>query len=303
MFEYLFAEGGLSLDRLKVLVEVQDAGSIAQATPGNSVRHSQHSRQLRELAEFFGCEVAQRKGKVLKLTDEGARLAQLARNFFTELQDLRAECRRDKISFSIGAGDSLVQWLVIPRLGQLLRKQPNAQFGAANLRTREVVNQVVDSRLDFGLVRKNAVVSGLKSAPLGTLTYVAVVPTALITSKATPTLGHFFSDYPMAMQTTDGEFTSRLREIIVSEKAPLRPALACQTFPQVFAAVRSGNFAAILPEIAARELPSGLFRMIRGSALRMLQRDIVLIWNARVIRVRPTAAETLTQIQSVFRLG
>ncbi len=303
MFETLFAEGGLSLDRLRVLVEVHDAGSIAQVTPGNPVRHSQHSRQLRELAEFFGCEVAQRKGKVLKLTDEGVRIAQLARGFFTTVQDLRAECRREKIAFTIGAGDSLIQWLVIPRLGQLLQKQPKAQFAAANLRTREVVNQVLDSQLDFGLVRKNAVVSGLKSSPLGTMTYVAVVPASLCSSKAAPTFAQFFSEFPMAMQTTEGEFTHRLRDIATSESATLRPSFACQTFPQVFAAVRSGKFAAVLPEIAARELPTSLFRTIRAPALRSLQREITLIWNPRVIRVRLTAADTLAHIQSAFRLS
>ena len=79
MFEKLFSERGLSLDRLRVLVEIHDAGSIAQAAPGDLVRQSQYSRQLRELSEFFGCEVAQRRGKLLKLTGRGARLAELAR--------------------------------------------------------------------------------------------------------------------------------------------------------------------------------------------------------------------------------
>jgi len=35
MFDSLFSERGLSLDRLKVLIEVRDAGSIAQAAPGD----------------------------------------------------------------------------------------------------------------------------------------------------------------------------------------------------------------------------------------------------------------------------
>ena len=56
MFETLFSERGLSLDRLKVLIEVRDAGSIAQAAPADPVRQSQYSRQLRELSEFFGCD-------------------------------------------------------------------------------------------------------------------------------------------------------------------------------------------------------------------------------------------------------
>src|SRR5882757_1637877 len=119
MFEPLFAERGLSLDRLKVLIEVRDAGSIAQAAPGDPVRQSQYSRQLRELSEFFGSEVAQRRGKILKLTPEGERLAELARDQLRALADFRSECRQQSVVFTLGAGDSLIQWLVIPRLGKV----------------------------------------------------------------------------------------------------------------------------------------------------------------------------------------
>jgi hypothetical protein len=36
-------ERGLSPDRLKVLIEVRNAGSIAQAAPGDPVRQSQYA--------------------------------------------------------------------------------------------------------------------------------------------------------------------------------------------------------------------------------------------------------------------
>src|SRR5215475_1709858 len=98
MFDSLFAERGLSLDRLKVLIEVRDAGSIAQAAPGDPVRQSQYSRQLRELSEFFGCEVAQRRGKLLKLTSQGERLAELGREQLRALEDFRSECREHAVT-------------------------------------------------------------------------------------------------------------------------------------------------------------------------------------------------------------
>lgn len=51
MFEHLFAERGLSLDRLKTLIEVAKAGSIAAAARGDSARQSLYSRQIKELIE------------------------------------------------------------------------------------------------------------------------------------------------------------------------------------------------------------------------------------------------------------
>src|SRR5919112_302143 len=122
MFDSLFSERGLSLDRLKVLIEVRDAGSIAQAAPGDPVRHSQYSRQLRELSEFFGCEVAERHGKRLRLTRHGARLAELSRPYLRSLNDFAVTCRSGRTEFSFAAGDSLIHWLLVPRLGAVLRQ-------------------------------------------------------------------------------------------------------------------------------------------------------------------------------------
>src|SRR5688572_13320499 len=242
MFESLFSERGLSLDRLKVLIEVRDAGSIAQAAPGDPVRQSQYSRQLRELSEFFGCEVTQRKGKLLKLTTQGEKLAELAREHLRSLDDFRAECRDENVAFTIGAGDSLIQWLVIPRLGDITSHFPGTRFATSNLRTNEIVQQVTDCRVDFGIIRKNAVAPGLKSVSLGFVKYVAVVPTPLWGRRKKMLLREFFTELPIATQTTDGQFTAQLREIVKSLDATLSPALACQSFPQTMAAVKSGRF-------------------------------------------------------------
>ena len=157
MFEKLFAERGLSLDRLRALVEVHNAGSIAQAAPGDLIRQSQYSRQLREISEFFGCEVARRQGKLLKLSARGARLAELARGQLRALEDFRSECREESADFTIAAGDSLLHWFVIPRLGPVSGEfKGSARLVTANLRTYEIVQQLADGRVDFGVVRKDA---------------------------------------------------------------------------------------------------------------------------------------------------
>src|SRR5688572_15163061 len=276
MFDSLFSERGLSLDRLKVLIEVRDAGSIAQAAPGDPVRQSQYSRQLRELSEFFGCEVAQRRGKILKLTEQGERLAELAREQLRSLDDFRAECKQTSVAFTIGAGDSLIQWLVIPRLGKIIDEFPGTHFATTNLRTNEIVQQLTDCRLDFGIIRKNAVAPALKSVSLGIVSYVALVPETLMKAKKKITLRHALEEFPLATQTTDGQFTSGLREIAQALRLALRPVLACQSFPQTVAALRSGRFWAIVPEISVRELPKDAAHRIADPALAQLDREAML---------------------------
>ena len=302
MFETLFSERGLSLDRLKVLIEVRDAGSIAQAAPNDPVRQSQYSRQLRELSEFFGCEVAQRKGKLLKLSPQGEKLAELAREHLRSLEDFRAECRDENVAFTIGAGDSLIQWLVIPRLGDITSHFPGTRFATSNLRTNEIVQQITDCRVDFGIIRKNAVAPGLKSVSLGLVKYVALVPAALWARRKKLSLREFFSELPLATQTTDGQFTAQLRQIAKSLDTPLAPALACQSFPQTMAAVKSGLYAAIVPELALRDFPTGSVHQLEADELGSLAREAMLTWNPRLIRVRPNASKIAVRLQHALAI-
>jgi len=303
MFDSLFDERGLSLDRLRVLLEVRDAGSIAEAAPGDPGRQSQYSRQLRELSEFFGVKLGRRQGKLLKLTEDGARLAELAREQLRSLQDFRAECRADNSDYAIAAGDSLLQWLVIPRLGGLLHARPAVRFVTINLRAHEIIRQLRDGKIDLGIVRENAVGSGLRIAALGKLDYCAVVPASLIKGKKRPTLREVFADLPIAVQTTDGQFIRRLREIVIGLGVAFRPALACQSFPQAASAARSGLFAAILPKLALADLPAKTYVLPDGGALDRLRREIVLAWNPRIARVRPGATRLLEQMQRILQLG
>ncbi len=302
MFEKLFSERGLSLERLRVLVEVQAAGSIVQAAPGDPVRQSQYSRQLRELSEFFGCEVARRRGKLIKLTSEGARLAELAREHLRALDDFRAECAAEVIDYTIAAGDSVIQWLVIPRIGGLIASAPDLRIATINLRTNGIVQQLADGRVDFGIIRRDALVAGLKHASLGTWHYALVVPTALVGKRAKPSPAEVLGTLPIAAQTTDGQFAARLRAWLHELKVEPRHALACQSFPQTLAAVKSGAFVAVLPELAAADLPAKQFLRIDGPSLRRLSRELVLAWNPRVVRVRPAAGKLLEKLETLFRL-
>ena len=303
MFDSLFAERGLSLDRLKVLVEVHDAGSIARAAPDDPVRQSQYSRQLRELSEFFGIEVAQRQGKLLKLTTQGARLAELARHQLRSLQDFRSECQSESLDYAIASGDSLLQWLVVPRLGRLSKGKIGARFTTINLRTNEIVQQLNEGRIDFGITRRDAVAEGLKTAVLGELTFVVVVPRVLVPSVKQLTLPEIFAKVPLAAQTTDGQFAQRLRDVAQACGVEFSPALVCQSFPHALSAVRSGAFAAVLPRLALSELPTELVTIVDAELLHQLRRPIVLAWNPRVTAVRPRAAQLVSELRKTLQLG
>lgn len=301
MFEKLFSDRGLSLDRLRALVEIHDAGGIALAAPGDPIRQSQYSRQLRELSEYFGVEVARRQGRQLKLSPQGVQLAELVRTHFLALQDFRAECRAESVDYTIATGDSLIQWLVIPRIAGVVAKFPNVRLATTNLRTNEIVRQLAEGRADFGVIRKDAA-AGLKSAALGRQTFTLVVPRPLRARRNPPTLGDVLAGLPIAAHTGDGSFTEKLRGIAKKLGTEYRPALICQSFPQALAAVRSGGFAAIMPRLALAELTPETYVEVTAPELDQLQRDLVLAWNARLVSVRPGARKLIEHLQQAWRL-
>jgi DNA-binding transcriptional LysR family regulator len=137
---------------------------------------------------------------------------------------------------------------------------------------------------------------------LGVVSYVALVPDALVPRKKKLTLREVLGELPLATQTTDGQFTAGLREIAKSLSIALAPALACQSFPQTMAAVRSGRFAAIVPELAARDLPAGSAHRISGDLLHSLDREAMLAWNPRLVRIRPNAAKVAVRLQRALAI-
>jgi len=176
------------------------------------------------------------------------------------------------------------------------------------LRTNEIVQQLADGRVDFGVARKDALAHGLKSAPLGALAYAGVAPAALLggpTRAARQKLGlrdMLGGALPLATQLSDGQFTQRLRVIAAELGVEIKPALVCQSFPQTLAAVRSGGFVAILPVMALGDLEKGSFVEAEAPELGKLKRDLVLAWNPRMEQVRPNARKLAERLKKALKL-
>ena len=109
MYEKLFAEGGLSLDRLRALVEVAASDGIARAAPDDPVRQSQYSRQIRELEDFFRVKLLERVGKGVQLTSNGKELARISRFFLRGLANFQRGSLAELQTFSIGASATILQ--------------------------------------------------------------------------------------------------------------------------------------------------------------------------------------------------
>lgn len=296
MFEFLFAERGLSLDRLKTLIEVAQAGSIAAAARGDSARQSLYSRQIKELEEFFGVELTRRRGKVLVLTQAGWELVRRANESLCLLDDFKNRSRKMPYRFTIGAGDSLHAWMVVPVLAEIRESQLPWLFTLQNLRNSEIPLKLQNMDVDFGMVRTSALAAaGLESKVIRSMDYALYVPAGLAGKGITGKPGDFprlMETLPLATLAGGSGFYASLKQNCAEYGIGLRVQCETQSFPLAARMLKSGAFMAVLPCMAEAELEVG-FLKVTHPALDALARSISLAWNPRLLRVRPAAKKVI----------
>ena len=238
MFDSLFSKSGLSLDRLRSFLEMAEAGGIAKAAPGDPVRQSQISRQIRELEEFFGTELTQRRGKTLVLTPAGRRLGDLIRGQLLGLSDFQREQEGQPKVFVIGSGASTLEWLVTPKLPALAEALGNVQLSTETHRSRALVEAVQEGRVDLAVVRKDAIPDPSKknSLPLLKLTFHLCIPRSLLpkgTEAADLTDTKRWARVPFATGRDGGQLDLAIREGMEKAGIDFRPRFECGSMVQV----------------------------------------------------------------------
>lgn len=278
MDESLFSRGGLSLERLDSLCRLAEHGSLSKAADGDPVRQSQFSRQLRELGQFFGTDLTRRRGKGIELTQAGKELAIMSREILGDLEAFRRAQRGEANVVRIGAGESLIQWHVLPRLQALRKSMPNVLFVLKNLQGREISRQVMESELDFGLVGATELPAGMAAASLGTLRYALFVRRSV----GRRLKWQAVLELPWVGLEGDGRLMQKMQEVAGRQNITLRPAVLCSSLPAVAEALTECNGFALLPESAGKEA----LLSVEAPFLRQFDRVIRLVWSERRIAVR-----------------
>ena len=246
MFDDLFTEAGFSLDRCRAFLDVAEAGGITQAASGNASRQSQLSRQVSELESWIGSKLIVRGRGRFALTSEGKALHTLLMTKFASIQRLRHTIRGQTPVTRVGAGESLLQWIVVPTVAQL----DISLWHLQNLRSEEIVSGLLDGILDFGLLRNKDTPKLLTTEHVADLEYRFFVPYALATLAARTKAA-----IPVA-QLEEGNHVDQFGPPDAITEANCKVSMWCTSLAQVAEAVRQGSAAAVLPLCAKVVLPA-----------------------------------------------
>lgn len=298
-FERLFAVSGLSLDRLRTFLLVAEAGGFSKAAGGDTTKQSQYSRQVKELEGFFGVALTRRVGRQISITEEGSRLALIIRRQFGELDDFRESMAGRSVSVRMGSQGSVIDWLVVPRLAAIREVFGSALIELELMRSSDVVRAVADGRLDFGIVREDAVTGQSKRWKLGSVGYSLFAANTLW--KGCASAEELIRKSPVAELKTGGQFSERWQEWLKAKSLNLTVFARVSSFTDLTRIVQTGQAAAMLPDLAAVDLEPKKFRHEAITALK--PRTLVLIANARSLDRSGIAPKVAPKMAEIFRVG
>src|SRR4051812_44397260 len=115
-FETLFKKRVPTPEQLHTLIKFVEQGSLAAAFGAGKSAQAAATQQLGRIDQAMGIRTRKSAGAYKVPTPEAQALAGLAREFFQKLEDFKRHSERTPNSFSIGAGDSLFFYLLIPAL-------------------------------------------------------------------------------------------------------------------------------------------------------------------------------------------
>jgi DNA-binding transcriptional LysR family regulator len=306
MNDPIYSRDGLSLDRLRSFLAVAEAGSIAKAAPDSLSRQAQMSRQIGELEAFFGTELTVRRGKTLALSPAGERLAALVRQQFEDLRDFHREQHQQPKTFRLGAGASLLEWLVIPALKEIRKALKDASMRLEVMRSRELVEAVREGSLDFAVVREDALSEEQRlkaSLRLASMTFHLCAARSLVPTgtKFGLSTAQNWRDLPWAILSGGGQLDAKIRGILEAACPAMKPAVECTSLLQVKELVICGVCAGILPSMGMQGLTEADVVSREFEPLKDYGRPLVLHWNERQMRRREVAESAIKAIARSLR--
>ena len=162
----------MSMDHLRSFVEVARCGAITEAARALGLTQPALSRRIQLLEEEFGTPLLVRSRKGVVPTDLG-RVVEAESRLLLERYDrlkreVDARLRLERGTVRIGGGATAVSFLLPSWIRDFRRAHPDIVFELTEAGSRQVAADVVDGRLELGIVTLPVESRDLEIVPLRT---------------------------------------------------------------------------------------------------------------------------------------
>ena len=273
---------------------------MAKAANGDTVRQSQFSRQMKDLEEHFGRKLTERRGRNVVLTKEGAEFAALARQILGALEDFHVTGSTSSVEISVGAGESFYRGVLLPRLAQITDRLPGVVLSLKNLRGIEIVEGLLDGRLDLGVVDENELSNDLQYERLGKISYRLVAQQKSINPRGAKLMTwKSMISLPFVGMEGTNRVISAVEKMALEMGSKITFSVKCSSWLGVADVLATQGGVGVLPSII--QIPDGCVA-INAPGLNVFDRSIVLAWDARRGTIRHQSIKCQRVLRDVLKL-
>src|SRR2546422_31391 len=120
----------------------------------------------------------------ISLRSIAGRIGLYIQGFFGALSDLTAAASGAAQVVTVGAGESVVRWLLLPHVNELMASPPKLIFNFCTFPTDKAVSALKDGSIDIAVVREDAVSDSVTTLNGGVMDYCLVAPRSLIPGRS-----------------------------------------------------------------------------------------------------------------------
>lgn len=162
----------VDLDSLRLLLLIDELGSLGSAARELGVSQPAASARLRSLESRYGLTLVSRSTRGSRLTEDGKAVSAWARNVMTEVDNLEtgigALSARRRGNLKIAASLTIAEYFMPRWLAELQRAQPGVHAGLLVVNSTEVVAMVRENRVKLGFIESALEIPDLQSRQVGT---------------------------------------------------------------------------------------------------------------------------------------
>jgi len=289
---------GVTIERLQVFTRVVETGSLMAAAGGDKSRQTSYSKQIKQLEGAVEKKLFTREGRMLRLTEDGRKLAVMTNAFFASLEEFAfGESAR---TLRIAAGESVLECFVYPRFKVLHEAMPSISFEFVSLSTAKTVEALKTGQIELGLIRDDADFGDCEILPLGDMEFELVIPRSLLPQREIAAFSQV-KELPIASLSGNGRFSTSLEKLAEAEGFNIRCVASADSFSKVFQISRTADLAAFLPRQFVGRFSGDAFSRFRTANFDILSRSIIIAVSKGAVILRPALEKMFRQFAQLIR--
>jgi DNA-binding transcriptional LysR family regulator len=243
----------MRLDHLRTLIEVAALGSFSAAARNLHLSQPAVSLQIRELESRVGVKLLHREGKRAIATAAGRDLIGHARSVFEAAERARLSMQRHKEGrigrVRIGTGATSLVYRLQPVLRRLRTRYPDIDIAVSTGITPGIADQMVQDRIDLGLVTLPVDERVFQIYPLRKDELVAILPPGTKKPPARMTPADI-AGAPLILEAEQANHSRLIREWLRAAGREARPIMEFDNVEAIKAVVTAGLGRSIIPSQA-----------------------------------------------------